>query len=411
MNEKEDTKEAEKMKQEIAKQFQNNMLQALSGITLGELLGMSLSSLSEIERKHYLRRHLNDKGNGFYPRNISLGSIPVTVDVPRVRSGQFHSGLLPGPYERGYKDSTQALILNLLSSSRSLNSAKKALKKMGIGVAEAELEEVSNEFIEEIELRNTAPIDPDMLGVFIDGKYIEVKEGDRLRKACIYVVVGLNRQGYKKILGCYVHQGQENLDAWRKVLRSLIERGLRRVMILVQDDFSGLLKLSKSLFPNTDIQLCTVHMKRNSKSHLNKIDAKEFIQRFRSLSQSWDSELAAKDFDEMCDRFEKSAPHFIAELRKKRKHYLYFVNYPTEVRRPFSTTNLVEAVNGSLEKMKMNNGGYFQSENNLKMKLSIVVKNLEDGSWKNRSGTLGTVLNQLNAIFEKKFESELMPDT
>jgi transposase-like protein len=406
MNQPDDKRNDEKMKEEITNQFQNKMLQALTNVTLGELLGMSLSSLTEIERKHFLQNQLDDKGNGFYQRNIALGSIPTTVNVPRVRSGQFRSSILPGPYERGFSDSTQELILNLLSSSRSLQSAKKALKKMGVGVAEAELEEVAQEFIEEIELRNTSPIDPDMLGVFIDGKYIEVKEGDRLRKACIYVVVGLNRQGLKRILGCYVHPGQENLNNWRDVLRSLIERGLRRVMLLVQDDFSGLLKLTESLFPSTDIQLCTVHMKRNVKSHLNKLEAKEFIQRFRSLSESWDAEVASKSFEELCERFEKSAPHFIGELRKKREHYLYFINYPSEVRRPFSTTNLVEAINGGLEKMRINNGGYFQSENNLKLRLGIAVKNLEEGVWKKSSGTLVTVLSQLNAMFEKKFESE-----
>ena len=54
-------------------------------------------------------------------------------------------------------------------------------------------------------------------------------------------------------------------------------------MIVIHDDFSGLLGVTKGMFPNSDIQLCTVHMLRNAKTHLSKEDASEFTKRFRSI--------------------------------------------------------------------------------------------------------------------------------
>ena len=151
--------------------------------------------------------------------------------------------------------------------------------------------------------------------------------------------------------------GRENLEDWKFILRNLIERGLRRVLLLVQDDFSGLLAISKSLFPNTDVQLCTVHMQRNAKNHLSKPDASEFQQRWRAIKASWNLEVGNQQFEQLCDRFANQYPAFMDELRKKRMHYLAFLSYPESIRRSLSTTNTVEAINGQLEIMRRNSGG------------------------------------------------------
>jgi putative transposase len=146
------------------------------------------------------------------------------------------------------------------------------------------------------------------LALFLDGKYIELRDGDKLRSICIYIVVGLGCDGKKQILACIARPGRENLEDWKLILRGLIERGLRRVMIVVHDDFTGLSPITASLFPNADIQLCVVHMQRNAKTHLSKSDSIEFQQRWRIIKTCWDLELANHQFEEICDRFSKSNP-------------------------------------------------------------------------------------------------------
>ncbi|HLE21806.1 MAG TPA: transposase [Vicinamibacteria bacterium] len=231
----------------------------LENFSVRELLGMMLSAAGQAERRAYLTEAADDKGNGSYGRSVNVGSVPVDIRVPRSRTGNFRPSSIPPPYERGYSDEIQALLLGVLSSARSVNAAKTALKKMGLGACSEELDVVSSGFVEELELVNSRPIDPDMLAVFLDGKYVEVKEDQRLRPACIYVVIGLHRDGKKKVLGCLTKHGRENLEVWKTVLRSLVERGLRRVMVVVHDDFSGLLGITRGMFPNSDVQLCTVH--------------------------------------------------------------------------------------------------------------------------------------------------------
>jgi putative transposase len=377
----------------------------LPDLSLRELLGTLLSSLGVAERKAYLERLAEDRPNGFYDRSLQLGSMPLDLRVPRTRSGQFRPTLLPPLYQRGYSEEVQSLLLSLLASGRSVNAVKDALQKMGLSSSQQELERVAAGLIEELDLRNTRPLDSDLLALFVDGKYIEFRDGDRLRAACIYVVVGLRRDGKKQVLTCLARPGRENLEDWKVVLRNLIERGLRRVLILVQDDFSGLMPIAQGLFPNSDIQLCTVHMQRNAKNHLSKADNTEFQQRWRAIKSSWNLDVANQQFEELCQRFANSYPHFIAELRKKHSHYLAFLTFPESIRRSFSTTNVVEAINGQLEIMRRNSGGYFHSEDTLKLKLGLAISSLEEKRWRTPGRAHYSVLPQLDALFQSRFEA------
>jgi len=390
---------------ELEKNEVDHLLQAgLADLSLRELLGLLISSAGVAERNVYLEKIAADKPNGFYDRSLQVGTVPVEIRVPRTRNGEFRPASLPSPYRRGYSEEVQSLLLGLLSSSRSINAAKDALQKMGLSNSEQDLERVATGLIEELELRNSRPLNPDMLAVFVDGKYVELRDGDKLRSACIYVVVGLGRDGKKSVLSCMARPGRENLEDWKSVLRGLIERGLRQLMILIQDDFSGLLPISQSFFPNTDVQLCAVHMQRNAKTHLSKIDSAEFQQRWRAVKSSWDVEVGNRQFEELCDRFAKTYPTWIGELRKKRPHYLAFLSYPEAMRKSFSTTNVVEAINGQLEIMRRNSGGYFHSEDTLKFKLGMAVSSLENGRWRSGARSTFSVLPQLNAMFQSRFE-------
>jgi len=390
---------------ELAKSDVDRLLQTgLADFSIRELLGLLISTAGSAERNVYLENSPADKPNGFYDRSLQVGSIPTAIRVPRTRSGAFRPASLPSRYRRGYSEEVESLLIGLLASSRSINAAKDALTKMGLSSSEQDLDRVAAGMIDELELRNSRPLPPDMLAVFVDGKYVELRDGDKLRSACIYLVIGLSRDGKKSVLSCIARPGRENLEDWKAVLRGLIERGLRRVMIFVQDDFSGLLPVSQSFFPQADVQLCAVHMQRNARTHLSKADSVEFQQRWRAIKASWDVEVGSRQFEDLCDRFAKLYPTWIADLRKKREHYLAFLKYPDSIRKSFSTTNAVEAINGQLEIMRRNSGGYFHSDDTLKFKLGLAISSLENGRWRSMARTFAAVLPQLNALFQSRFE-------
>jgi putative transposase len=193
----------------------------LGDFSIRQLLGFLISSAGAAERKRYLEK-TDDRPNGFYDRQLEVGATPVEVRVPRTRNGEFRPSTLPGPYQRGYSEETRSLLMSLLASSRSINAAKQALRQMGLSSSEEELESVAQSFVEELQLRNSRSLDPDLLALFIDGKYIEWREGDKLRPATIYVVVGLGRDGEKTSAGMSA-TGRSRNCRW---LESRIEESL-----------------------------------------------------------------------------------------------------------------------------------------------------------------------------------------
>jgi transposase-like protein len=376
----------------------------LEQLSTSQLLSLLLDTLFVAERAAHLETAQDDKGNGVYERNVNMGSLPIEVEVPRTRSGDFRPSTLPPHYRRGYDDATRDLLLSLVASGRSLNASKQALRDLGLGASEPQLETVAKHFVSEFELRNSRPLDTDLLALYLDAKYVEVRDGDRLRPYGVYVAVGLGRNGIKRVLDAQIISGRESLEGWKAVLRCLLERGLRNVLIVVHDDFPGLLNVTKNLFPQADVQLCVVHMQRNAKSHLPKPQASEFNSRMRTIKTAWNPELAAAQFDDLCKEFTQHAPAFVAELTKKRKHYLAFLAYPESLRRSFSTTNAVEAINGQLEILRRNNGGYFHGVDNLKAKLGIHLERLENKRWRRVAVAVSAALSQLNAMFVARFE-------
>src|SRR5437879_6748222 len=206
----------------------------LADLSLRELLGMLLSSAGLAERKVYLERSPQGKPTGFSDPSLHARTSSLAVRVPRTRAGEFRPATLPPLYQRGYSQETQALLFSLLASARSLNAVKDALQKMGLSTSPQELEQVATELMAEWDLRNSRPLDADFLALFLDGKYVEFRDQDRLRPACIYVVVGLRRAGNKQVLTCLPRAGRDNLEHCKFVLRNLLKRDLRSVILLLQ---------------------------------------------------------------------------------------------------------------------------------------------------------------------------------
>jgi transposase-like protein len=374
---------------------------------VNDIIAIVLQRLAEAERATYLAANPEDKGNGFYPRDLELGSLPLTLDVPRTRNGGFRPAILPPPYERSYPKAKRDLLVGLLTSARSLEAAKDALRHLGLAVPEDQLDEVVADLIQELDLLNTRPAPVDLVALYYDGKYVEIRDNQRLRPFTVYTAVGILLDGSKRVLACQLTPGRESLDGWRSLLKGLLERGLRRTLIAIHDDFPGLLELSKSLLPRADVQLCIVHMKRNVTKHFSREDAKTFLQRLKPILAAYDPETAAAQFEALCDDFEPKAPTFIRSLRSKRQHYLAFLQYPDSVRTSLSTTNAVEAVNGRIENARLNSGGYFQSQNLAKAKLSITISRLHTKRWRRPAANLASSLTDLSLMFHARFETEV----
>ena len=113
--------------------------------------------------------------------------------------------------------------------------------------------------------------------------YIDAYHCDK--KASVYVVLGVDLQGNRDIFGFYNFFSSENKADWIKVFNDLIDRGLKRVMLIVSDDFPGITKAIETLFPYTDHQLCLVHLQRNARNQMDKEDSQVFNKELKNIKE------------------------------------------------------------------------------------------------------------------------------
>ena len=370
-----------------------------------------LNTALKTERGFHLENHPDDRANGYAPkRTLNIGATSVTLDRPRTREG-FYPAVLP-KHQRHLPEAYQQLLRNILLGARSFNAARRTLQALGLGYSPEQVNQLLEELHQEAKNFFTRPLAPDWLCVFIDAKRVQLKDEHELVKEAVhFLVVGIGLDGKKEILTATSFWGNEVLEAWRRVLIDLKNRGLVRVLLLLTDDFSGLAPLIKGLFPNSDHQLCTVHLLRNAQRHLSLDDYTVFKQTWREIQAASSFESAQSKFRALLEQLRPANKAWVEHLDKRVPNYLTFIKYPAAVRPHVRSTNLPEGINNQIENLRRNAGGHFHSQREALIKLKLLSNDLYNHTWSRGCPTFLAHLGTLTQMFRRHFESDLNPET
>jgi transposase-like protein len=367
------------------------------------LLEELLNQIMKTERDIFLKNSPEDKANGYYPRSLSEGSFSLDLMVPRDRNSEFRPYILPQPYKRvgsSYIDMLYSLVINGYSPSQ----LQRTLHELGLPYSQDEIKKIAEELKERLEDFKSRQLPSEVFALFIDGYHTEIKQSKRVRKACVYSVLGIDLEGQKDVYGFYEFFGSESKDGWLKVLNDLMERGLQRVIVVVSDDFPGLSEALKALLQYTEHQLCFVHLKRNIRRNMGKAVSQEFLKSLQQIKQLCSSfEEATERFISLCERYQKSYPYFMKELKAKAEKYFNFLKYPEDIRRYIYTTNSAENFNRKIEEVRLRLGGYFPSVEILQINLFLQRERLKQGRWRKPVPILKANSYELRQIFNRKF--------
>ena len=396
----------------INKIDQNNLV-GQNGITSNGLASLVENIIHEImnkEKNAFLDMADNDKANGSYSRNLNTSVGKLNIQVPRVRSGEFRSSLLPQKYQR-YDESFEELIFSFLINGDSKNEIIYKMKSRGIAFSEQAYDEIFQFIKKQMEDFKSQELDSEYNFVYIDAYHCMIKDtkDGKVKKGVIYTVLGIDKLANKSIIGFYPFFGHENKTTWMEVFQNLINRGLKRVLMFISDDFSGISEAIKTLFPLSDIQKCIVHLDRNLYKNMQKDDAKFVTKKLHEIKftcNTFEAGMSLYQLD-VLDKFKKKYPTFIAHLEKRKLEHMCFLKYPESTRKHIYTTNPVESVHSSFEKMRIKKGGFFQSMDTLNVAIFIVCDKL-NLTWKKPIPMIKSKLYELNQMFNLKFYEEEM---
>jgi len=364
-----------------------------------------LNILMAKEREIKLRDDLTNKANGYYERQLVTELGNMDISVPRDRKGEFRPSVLPEPWQRhdkGYNN----LLTNLVLSSYTPNQIKNLLREMQLPYSPEEIKELKEELYQKATEFRNRELPSDVFAIYIDAYHTDIKNDEnRISKAVIYTILGIDMEGNKNVYGYYTFFGTETKKDWLVILNNLISRGLKRVMLVVSDDFSGLADAIKVLFPKSEHQLCFVHMQRNVKRHMSKEDARLFNNQLSILRRQSNYEDVLSKFIQLCEQYINKYPHFIKSLKKKKELYFSFLKYPHAVQKHIYTTNPVENLNSRIEVSRVKAGGYFQSVKTAETTLFVVFTNIHKNKWKKPLYAFRTASYEIQQLFNSKFLS------
>lgn len=368
------------------------------------IAALLLNELMKKEREIYLRESIDNKANGYYERQLACFLGNLGISVPRDRKSEFRPAILPSEWQKG-DESFQEFILNLVLQSYSPNKIKALLQSMNLPYSAEQIEEIKEDLYNKAKEIRTRELPSDMFALFIDAYHTQIKdeEVNRIKKSVVYNIVGIDMEGRKSLVSYYIYFGSESKEDWLQILNDLIKRGLKRVMVIVSDDFPGLTQAIGNLFPHTDHQLCFLHMQRNIKKNMSKQDAKQFYEELSLIKKINDYEKAIVKFEDLCKSYEKKYPSYIKGLLNKKDNYFNYKKYPEQVRKYIYTTNVVENINSRIELIRANTGGYFQSIKTAEVAIYVTVSRIEKNKWKEPLPLVKSALYELKQIFVKKF--------
>lgn len=388
----------------LRKHFSDNM-KPNEKVAMHRFLEELLNEIMKGERSIFLENSLNNKGNGYYPRELTTGSWRLNINVPRDRNGDFRPHVLPDRYKR-VDDSYVELLMSLVINGYSESQLLLSLKELGLPYSVTELTKIKEHLVERLNDFKRRELPQDAFAVFIDGYHTEIKDNLKIRKACVYTVLGIDLEGHKDVYGYYTFFGNENRADWLKVFNDLIERGLKRIVVIVSDDFPGLNDAIKALYPLTEHQLCYIHLQRNVRRNMAKEDASSFNKELENIKLSRDHEEGKGRFENLCHQYKNKYPTFIKAVLPKIDNYLCFLRYPEDIRKYMYTTNAVENLNSRIEQIRMKLGGYFQSVSILEINLMLQIDRLKQGKWRNPVPILRAKAYDLLQLFNMKFYQE-----
>jgi putative transposase len=295
------------------------------------------------EIKNFLQveqEHVQNSRNGYYHRTLDTkyGKIEA-LTVPRDRNGDFQTQLFE-PYQRQDGWLEQAIIKMYQSGMSTREIGKFIERILGSTYSPTTISNITDAALEDIQKWQQRPLNKRYSVLYLDGFYIKVRR-DTYAKEVIYVVLGVNEEGYREILGFYVG-GQESAHGWQEILQDLYTRGAHEVLLGVFDGLPGLEEAFKAVYPKADVQRCVVHKVRNTLNKVRKKDQFEVAEDLKLIYRSMTRDAAIQAFHEFKDKWSKKYPREVQSWEQDLDVLLTFMKYPTSIRSVIYTTNAIE---------------------------------------------------------------------
>jgi putative transposase len=329
-----------------------------------------------------------------------FGELPLAI--PRDRQALFEPQLVAKQQTRwtGFDDK----IISLYARGLSVREIQGHLEEMyGTEVSPTLISTVTDAVSDEVKLWQGRPLDPLYPILYLDCIHVKVRDAGAVRTKAVYLAIGVNMDGHKEVLGLWIAQ-TEGAKFWLQVVTELKNRGVQDIFIACVDGLKGFPEAIETVYPKACVQLCIVHMVRNSLNFVSWKARKEVASDLKLIYTSATVELGEQRLTEFEEKWDSQYQSIGLSWRRNWARVIPFFDYPAEIRKVIYTTNAIESINMSLRKVIKTRASFPTDE--AVSKLFYLALNNISKKWTMPIRDWKAALNR----FSIQFEDRLMQD-
>ncbi len=303
--------------------------------------------------------HSGNSRNGTRTKTVITDIGPIELDVPRDRDASFEPVIVPKRKRR--LGGVDQLVLSLSAKGLTHGEISAHMAEIyGAKVSKETITRITDGVLETMVEWQNRPLDAVYPVVFIDAIHVKIREGQVANRP-IYVAIGVTVDGERDILGLWVGEGGEGAKYWAHVLTEIKNRGTKDVCILVCDGLTGLPDAVATVWPQTIVQACVVHLIRNSFRYASRRDWPELAKDLKPIYTAATEAAALERLAEFAGRWEAKYPAIVKLWESAWAEFVPFLSFALDVRQVIYTTNAIESVNARIRKA-VKARGHFPNE-------------------------------------------------
>jgi transposase-like protein len=288
--------------------------------------------------------------NGYRPRRWDTRVGTIDLDIPRVRDGSFFPSLLD-PRRRA-EQALLAVVSEAYLAGISTRRVDDLVRALGIdGISKSEVSRMCAVLDPEVEAFRSRPLGGGPCPyLWLDATYLKVREAGRVANMAVLVATGVSMSGERRILGLELSAGNDEGSAWPRFLRSLVERGLHGVRLVISDDHAGLVRAVREQLLGSGWQRCRVHFTRNAQDLVPR-SARSMVASAIRLVLEQPTEAAARSQATLVIEGLRARFPAVAELLATAEpDLLAHMTFPESHRRQIRSTNPLERLNKEIKR-------------------------------------------------------------
>ena len=375
-------------------------LNQMYGKIVQRLIDEEFNEFMEYEKgSHEEKKNANRRnGSTSKGKKVKTDNGEITIVPPRDREGKFEPQIIKK--RQKVLEGFDNLVISLYAKGNTLKDIKETISEIySIELSEETISNMTKAVSEEVLSWQNRKLEKCYPFIYVDCLYCSVKEDLRSIKKAIYVVLGVNAQGIKDVLGIWIDT-TESASKWCEIFEELKSRGIEDIFFVSMDGLTGLPEAVEKVYPQAILQRCIVHITRNIYAITAKKECKEVISDFKKIYTSNNLELSKLEYENFREKY-KNNTKLLRKVEDNIEWVYRIFEYPPAIRKVIYTTNAIESLNSELRKVTRGKGSFVNETALLKV-LYLRIKDLQK-NWSKGIANWKNVQNEIAILFEDRY--------